>query len=437
MEPITKTIINTKRNVFDEEIIKPCNNTLCQVCFKNYFKYTCPRCELLYCSLNCYTNHSRLCTEAFFQAQIVDRLLATKPSEDDKRTFERKLQNFYSEWKEDENKTVELARNGTAEDVYNFFTASSHGETEENVENEIGISDERIDILTTLSQQDAIQLTDLTPCEKQMFYSWLKRTKGSGAVEPWFPWWNETIEPYEKNPFPSHDCCSTTKPNLERIQYSIVQFLFGFCWILRRFNGDLESSNMHDVLTEFGTFAPTTIPPETALQTVNLLLSNSKSFTDDSFSFMILYDVICILTTKWKTIRALQELYTIIYKAYCTSRKEKVLFLLLIGTLDLSALKGILRKIKQHTCVCWYHMFNDQTSTFEKSPYRRPTDLTDIPYNNKNTDLCSLEAVEVPKSIILSTKASENLSMNLVLCSELKRIIFLRKTTDELNQSTS
>jgi hypothetical protein len=94
-----------------------------------------------------------LCTEAFFQSQIVDRLLSNKPTEDDKRTFEKKLQNFYMEWRDDESKTIELAKNGTAEEVYNFLTESSHGKIEEDVVDEIGISDERIDILTTLSQR--------------------------------------------------------------------------------------------------------------------------------------------------------------------------------------------------------------------------------------------------------------------------------------------
>jgi hypothetical protein len=37
----------------------------CQVCKTLAHKYTCPKCKLLYCTLNCYKAHSANCVEEF------------------------------------------------------------------------------------------------------------------------------------------------------------------------------------------------------------------------------------------------------------------------------------------------------------------------------------------------------------------------------------
>lgn len=51
------------------------NAFTCVVCTKATSKYTCPKCRIPYCSVNCYTKHGTTCTEAFFRDHVEDELL--------------------------------------------------------------------------------------------------------------------------------------------------------------------------------------------------------------------------------------------------------------------------------------------------------------------------------------------------------------------------
>ena len=46
----------------------------CQVCKNHDFKYICPKCKVLYCSLNCYTSHNNKCTEEFYKSNVIEEL---------------------------------------------------------------------------------------------------------------------------------------------------------------------------------------------------------------------------------------------------------------------------------------------------------------------------------------------------------------------------
>lgn len=35
-------------------------STLCQICSKNFYKYTCPQCQMRYCCLACYKNEAHV-----------------------------------------------------------------------------------------------------------------------------------------------------------------------------------------------------------------------------------------------------------------------------------------------------------------------------------------------------------------------------------------
>uniref|UniRef100_A0A1I8NV43 HIT-type domain-containing protein n=1 Tax=Stomoxys calcitrans TaxID=35570 RepID=A0A1I8NV43_STOCA len=49
----------------------------CQICNKQKFKYTCPRCNINYCSLDCYKSKDHLkCSEAFYKQCVQDELAA-------------------------------------------------------------------------------------------------------------------------------------------------------------------------------------------------------------------------------------------------------------------------------------------------------------------------------------------------------------------------
>ena len=43
----------------------------CFVCQINAFKYNCPRCNIVYCSIECYRKHGTQCTESFYREQVL------------------------------------------------------------------------------------------------------------------------------------------------------------------------------------------------------------------------------------------------------------------------------------------------------------------------------------------------------------------------------
>lgn len=84
----------------EEESKQPEQKEKCQICKENTFKYICPKCKVLYCSINCYKKHNSECTEGFYQSNVIEELKATKVSEDESKKFRHSLKNFYNKLNE-------------------------------------------------------------------------------------------------------------------------------------------------------------------------------------------------------------------------------------------------------------------------------------------------------------------------------------------------
>merc|ERR1719324_2204931 len=67
----------------------PPGTALCGVCQQNQFRYTCPRCEVVYCSLPCYQRHGDKCTENFYQRQVQEELSSQRASGEEKKRLEQ------------------------------------------------------------------------------------------------------------------------------------------------------------------------------------------------------------------------------------------------------------------------------------------------------------------------------------------------------------
>ena len=60
---------------------------LCGLCKKSEADYTCPRCNITYCSIQCYRdpiNHM-ICSESFYQEQVIEELKQCKLSDAEER----------------------------------------------------------------------------------------------------------------------------------------------------------------------------------------------------------------------------------------------------------------------------------------------------------------------------------------------------------------
>ncbi|CAG8805138.1 14678_t:CDS:2 [Gigaspora margarita] len=82
---------------------------ICGICKREISKYTCPRCNLKYCSLNCYKHetHSE-CTEAFYKDNIIEEIKSQRVDEDDKKKMIDMLRRFEQEGDEMSREAMEM-----------------------------------------------------------------------------------------------------------------------------------------------------------------------------------------------------------------------------------------------------------------------------------------------------------------------------------------
>ncbi|KAF9451436.1 hypothetical protein P691DRAFT_699277 [Macrolepiota fuliginosa MF-IS2] len=177
------------------------NKSICKLCRRQFAKYTCPSCNVPYCSLTCFRSspHSQ-CSETFYKDELKSDI-ATTPS---RTTNERKqmmdlLKRFEEEAAADEGTLKKEA----------FGSSDSEDENEAErdllVERFAGID------LDTLTSEDMWEL--LAPAEKEKFMKALgdplseltQRLLGSEQLELELeqPWWTkselEKIHPHDSN----------------------------------------------------------------------------------------------------------------------------------------------------------------------------------------------------------------------------------------------
>ena len=112
---------------------------VCRVCTRNEAKYTCPRCNIPYCSVGCYASHGEQCTEAFYREHVRDES-ALRQAEEDAETG-KSAREFIAR---------ALLREHDARGdfcVSSTFSASAQGEDDEN---EDSAEEEALDRLAAL-----------------------------------------------------------------------------------------------------------------------------------------------------------------------------------------------------------------------------------------------------------------------------------------------
>ncbi|PWA03285.1 hypothetical protein BB558_000544 [Smittium angustum] len=75
----------------------------CQICNTRNSKYTCPRCQIAYCTLECYKDQKHLkCTEEFYKDQVTQELLNIKPTEDESKKVMQIIKSHYENMTEND-----------------------------------------------------------------------------------------------------------------------------------------------------------------------------------------------------------------------------------------------------------------------------------------------------------------------------------------------
>lgn len=207
---------------------------LCGVCQQAQFKYTCPKCEVVYCSLQCYQKHSSKCTEGFFQQQVQGELQSTKASGEEKKMLEKVLSKL--------NSLDEDSEDG------------DEGEGNEGSASAEELEERRLEELASKAETDELAVEDLTEEEARRFHSELKRGSIGQLLHAWEPWWTKAgvVEVEDETPAeeatkaggalpsqpPMHICCAEGREPHMAVAFTSLSALYAYVHTMRAFNGE-------------------------------------------------------------------------------------------------------------------------------------------------------------------------------------------------------
>eukprot|EP00928_Gymnodinium_smaydae_P071212 TRINITY_DN54866_c0_g1_i1.p1 TRINITY_DN54866_c0_g1~~TRINITY_DN54866_c0_g1_i1.p1 ORF type:complete len:421 (+),score=135.86 TRINITY_DN54866_c0_g1_i1:64-1326(+) len=206
---------------------------LCSVCRRVPFRYTCPRCEALYCGLECYREHGTQCVERFYQAQVQGELQSQRADEDERRRLERIV--------------FEM----------NHLDASPDGEDDDDEDEELddgegGLSERRLHELLARAEAGELSAEDLNEEELRRFHSELKRGALARCLPVWEPWWERAavveLDTMDEDAPPPHICCASGSSSGSAgartanplVALTVLEVVYAYAHLLRAFNGDLS-----------------------------------------------------------------------------------------------------------------------------------------------------------------------------------------------------
>ncbi|XP_041971634.1 zinc finger HIT domain-containing protein 2 [Aricia agestis] len=213
---------------------------ICGLCNKNKSKYCCPRCEVLYCSLDCYKSEKHMqCSESFYRECVNDELASNEVDDEAKQ------------------KMVEILKRMQNGDVNLQDLEDVDGDL--NLEDSDDDSDldlhSRIKDLN-LNDPDAIW-NALTNDERNEFEALVNGGDVGSILPLWDPWWmyrkgkqlvaevkdadNDKYKekcPALKN-VPEFQSLTSVKPS-PSISFNISNILASYAFIMRYFNGEVD-----------------------------------------------------------------------------------------------------------------------------------------------------------------------------------------------------
>nr|GLL29123.1 zinc finger HIT domain-containing protein 2 [Ipomoea trifida] len=259
---------------------------ICRVCQKQFSLYTCPRCNIRYCSLPCYKSHSLSCTESFMRENVMEELQQSQPDEQSKQKMLEILKRLHSE---DEMESLD-------EDEPDFSWSEST-------------------IQKILSGRE-ISLDDLTLEEQKRYQKAIASGELSKLIRPWEPWWTKQsakyislgqdgtqlvqpisteestatseddieseplhdIPPGPESPLPSVSKLSAAAPS-PLLAVHLVDIVYSYCFTLRIYNGDWQSdpTGSATVLLSVSSVLGQGAQPETVLEALSHCLEQTCS----------------------------------------------------------------------------------------------------------------------------------------------------------------
>jgi len=208
------------------------HSRVCLVCTRQMSKYTCPRCNTPYCSLLCYKNHGKSCTEGFAKDNLTSALKNKRASKEDKMKMVEILKRVH----ENEDEVCETSD----EDIINPVADDS----------EVGRWLEKM----TLGEEDDLDVQKLGSETKKAFHLACMAGKLREHVEQWTPWWIKpiiipsgqsmdnpslTTGPQINEDIPNLETLYSGKPS-PMLPYHLLDIVFAYTSTLFTYNGDWD-----------------------------------------------------------------------------------------------------------------------------------------------------------------------------------------------------
>lgn len=146
---------------FEDVLSSPQTESPCAFCAMKTSKYTCPRCNVRYCSSACYKSEKHLqCSEVFYKECVMEAMNEQKGDDESKQKMLEMLKKL-----EEQNRE-----------------AQDDSETED--------LEERLGDININSAEPEVVWSALTERERKEFESAVKSGEISNVVDIWEPWWS-------------------------------------------------------------------------------------------------------------------------------------------------------------------------------------------------------------------------------------------------------
>ncbi|KAI9105735.1 hypothetical protein DFS34DRAFT_690219 [Phlyctochytrium arcticum] len=308
------------------------NEVVCGICRKQFSVYTCPRCNLQYCSLNCYKSEEHaVCTESFYKDSLVAELHSQKMPEEERQKMLRILEKF-------ERESVERE-------------ADSDDEDEPDVPD---LADRLSGIDIDSASAEEILLA-MTPEEREEFEKSIRENSIhiASTIPVWQPWWENSspskplVRPANDEDDKSHTATlpsytpvpavptnikplrqiMASKPK-ENVIFNIIDIILAYTFMARFLNGDMREDIIEAariiwagsrILSSDKPFAFSDVSEACATVKARLLQDQSLSAAPESI-ILAMKDTQRILTDRKWVMSAISDVHNIFESAYRASK---------------------------------------------------------------------------------------------------------------------
>ncbi|KAF2367627.1 Zinc finger HIT-type [Trinorchestia longiramus] len=157
----------------------------CELCSKNPSRYTCPRCNVHYCSMQCYAGplHST-CSEGFYKEQVQQQLHNHRAPPDSREKMKQMLRRLEEE---------DVAADATLPSFNQPGCETGPLQGEENEELDSDDDDDLEERLKGVDLDDSDEVwSRLTEDERRQFRQLVQTGDVTAVLPPFQPWWHPT-----------------------------------------------------------------------------------------------------------------------------------------------------------------------------------------------------------------------------------------------------